>query len=110
VTLKEQRLAAVNAEIARERAQSLSRGSQRLRATLESLRRFDSGTAVGKPRSQLVTEASEACLAYLVQREIMGFGAQDAEAIRREYGVPRDVWNAMGALPAREAGSLCDDP
>jgi uncharacterized protein DUF6665 len=99
VSIKEQRLAAVNAEIARERAQSLSRSSLRLRTTLESLRRFDSGAEAGKPRSQWVTEASEACLAYLVQREIMGFGAQDAEAIRREYGVPRDVWNAMGALP-----------
>jgi uncharacterized protein DUF6665 len=98
-TLKEQRLAAVTAEIARERAESLSRGSLRLHATLEALRRFDSGTPSGKPRSQLVTEASEACFAHLVQREIMGFGAQDAEAIRREYGVPRDVWNALGALP-----------
>lgn len=96
---KQQKLAAVQAEIARERAESLSRASVKLRGTLESLYRFDAGAAGSEARAQLVLEASQACLAYLVQREIMGFGAQDADAIRREYNVPSEVWNAMGALP-----------
>ena len=97
MNVKEQRLNAVNAEIARERAESLSRGSTKLRVSLDVLKRFDAGTPTGKTREQLVVEASDACLSYLVQRESMGFGRQDADAIRREYGVPSEVWNAMGA-------------
>jgi hypothetical protein len=97
---KDKKVAAVQAEIARERAESLARGAQRLRTTLSTLRDADAGTAPakGKDRAQLLAEASEACLAYLVQREIMGLGAQDAQAVRKEFQVPPDVWNSMGAL------------
>lgn len=96
---KDRKLAAVEAEIARERAESLARGAQRLRATLGTLRGFDAGTPVpGKDRAQLVHEASDACIGYLIQREIMGFGAQDAQAIRKDFQVPEDVWTRMGAM------------
>jgi len=96
--MKEQKLAAVQAEIAGERAASLARSAGRLRAALDALRRFDSGAQGRKSRAQLVVEASEACLGYVVQREILGFGAQDADAIRKEYAVPAEVWNRMGAV------------
>jgi hypothetical protein len=95
---KEKKLASVEAEIARERAESLARGAQRLRAALAALRGFDAGTRGPKPRRQLVAEASEACLSVLVQREVLGLGARDAESLRKEFEVPADVWNAMGAL------------
>jgi hypothetical protein len=98
MTAKEKKLAAVEAEIARERAESLGRSARRLRSTLDALRKFDAGTENSKSRVQLVSEASEACLAYLVQREFMGFGAQDAKAVRKDFSVPEDVWNAMGAI------------
>jgi hypothetical protein len=96
--MKERKLAAVQAEIARERAESLARGSQRLRAALETLNRHDRGVRGKKTRPQLVAEAAEACLGYIVQREILGFGAQDAEAIRTQYAVPAEVWNRMGVV------------
>jgi len=100
--VKEQKLASVQSEIARERAESLARGSQRLRATLDRLRELDGGASViGNNRSQLVAAASEACFAYLIQREIMGFGAQDAEAVRRDFQVPQEVWSGMGAIRPR---------
>jgi hypothetical protein len=98
MTAKEKKLAAVEAEIARERAESLGRSAQRLRSTLEALRELDAGTENSKSRELLVSDASEACLAYLVQREFMGFGAQDANAVRKDFSVPEDVWNAMGAI------------
>jgi len=101
LSVKEKKLASVQAEIARERAESLSRGSQRLRAALAALRTFDNGTRGTKPRAQLVAEASEACLALLVQREVLGLGShRDAESMRRDFEIPMDVWNAMGARRA----------
>ena len=97
--MKEQKLASVQSEIARERAESLARGSQRLRATLDRLRELDGGASViGNNRSQLVGAASDACLVYLIQLEIMGFGAQDVDAIRRDFQVPQEVWSGMGAI------------
>jgi hypothetical protein len=98
MSVKESKLKAVQSEIARERAESLSRGAQRLRSSLDRLRQFDAGPLAHTNREKLVFEASTACLAYLVQREIMGFGAQDAHAVRREFAVPLDVWNRMGAV------------
>lgn len=99
--VKEVKLAAVEAEIARERAESLARGAQRLRATLAALRGFDAGTPPNqKDRAQLLSEASDACLAYLVQREVIGFGMQDAKAVRTDFEVPDEVWNTMGSARA----------
>jgi len=95
---KAAKLAAVESEIARERAESLSRGAQRLRSSLDNLRQFDAGQPTQMSREQLLHDASSACLSYLVQREIMGFGAQDAHAIRKDFAVPGDVWNRMGAI------------
>jgi len=100
LSVKEKKLASVQAEIARERAESLARGSQRLRAALTTLRNCDTGIRGVKPRAQLVSEASEACLALLVQREVLGLGRKDAEALRKELEIPEDVWNAMGARRA----------
>jgi hypothetical protein len=97
LSVKEKKLAAVEAELARERAESLARGAQRLRASLAALRSFDAGTTGPKPRRQLLAEASEACLSLLVQREVLGLGARDADSMRKEFEVPQDVWNAMGA-------------
>ena len=98
MSVKESKLKAIESEIARERAESLSRGAQRLRSSLDNLRQFDTGHLTHESREQLLSDASTACLAYLVQREIMGFGAQDAHAIRTDFAVPGDVWNRMGAI------------
>ena len=98
MSVTESKLQAVESEIARERAESLSRGARRLRSSLDNLRQFDAGQLAQKSREQLVSDASTACLAYLVQREIMGFGARTRHAIRKDFAVPGDVWNRMGAI------------
>jgi hypothetical protein len=98
MSVRESKLKAIESEIARERAESLSRGAQRLRSSLDNLRQFDAGQRTQKTREHLLSAASTACLAYLVQREIMGFGAQDAQSIRKDFAVPGDVWNRMGAI------------
>lgn len=97
--------AEVQKEIAAERAASLGIAGRKLRNTLQALRKFDAETASaavrkGDPkRTRLVEKAADACHAYVVQRELLGFGQDDAELIRREYEVPPEVWNRMGAVP-----------
>jgi hypothetical protein len=94
---KEKKHAAVESEIAAERAASLGRTERRLRTTLEALRRFDAGELKGKQRERLLSDASEACLGYVVQREALGLPTAD---VRKEYGVSDEVWNLMGAAHA----------
>ena len=91
---KEKKHAAVESEIAAERAASLGRTERRLRKTLDAIRRFDAGELQGKQRERLLSEASDACLGYVVQREALGLPTAD---VRKEYGVSDEVWNFMGA-------------
>ena len=98
--MKEQKLAAVRAEIAAERAASLGLSARRLRTTLSVLRGFDTDAGAGTTRDRLVTDAADACLAHIVQRESLGFGARDAEEVRKDFEVPDEVWNAMGRADA----------
>ena len=95
----EKSLAAVEEEIAGERAASLGRGGRRLRVTLDNLSRFDRHAADTRrldplARAKLVKAASDAFWLYVVQREALGL--IDSEYIRREYGVPLDVWRRVG--------------
>jgi hypothetical protein len=94
MSAKEKKLAAVESEIAAERAAALGRTEMRLKKALEAIRRFDAGELKGKKRERLVSDASEACLGYVVQRELLGLPTAD---IRKEYSVSDEVWNRMGA-------------
>jgi tRNA C32,U32 (ribose-2'-O)-methylase TrmJ len=89
----EQRLASIRAEILAERAASLKLSEQRLRDALAAL-------ASSKSGSKLREKAATACLAYIIQRETLGLTADDLQRLRKELGVPDDVWNAMGATTA----------
>jgi hypothetical protein len=93
MSVKEKKLAAVESEIAAERAAALGRTENRLKKALEAIRRFDAGELPGKKRERLLNDASEACLSYVVQRETLGLPAAD---LRKDYGVPDEVWNRMG--------------
>ena len=99
--MKEKKLAAVEAEIAAERAAALSLSEGKLKRSLAALKSFDASFNEGRPgrrsRSQLVDEAAEACLGYVVQRESMGFGAHNMKALLADYEIPEEVWNRMGA-------------
>ena len=97
--------AEVEKEIAAERAASLGLAARKLRSALQALQRFDAEAGAGtrkgdSRRARLVEKASVACHAYVLQRELLGFGREDAAVIRREYAVPAEVWNRMGAVPS----------
>jgi hypothetical protein len=86
-------------EIAGEKAGSIGRSGRRLRIALDNLHRFDQRMAGGQrsdlvARAKLVKVAADAFWMYIVQREALGL--VDSEYIRREYGVPMEVWRASG--------------
>jgi hypothetical protein len=92
-------LESVEKEIAGEQAAALGRSGRKLRTALDKLARFDEGGSATRrgreaiSRERLVEVAGEALWSYVVQREAIGL--IDAEYIRREYGVPPDVWQHM---------------
>jgi hypothetical protein len=94
--MRENKLKAIEAEIAGERAEGLARSGSRLRSALDALHRFDSGAGKAPvSRDRLVEMAAHACWAYVVQRELIGL--HDLEYIKTEYAVPAEVWRRMGA-------------
>jgi len=96
---KEKKLAAVQAEIAVERAAALGRAEARLTKALEAVRRFDTGESKGRQRERLLDEAAEACLSYVVQREAIGLPAAQ---IRTDYCVTDEIWNRMGVVRSED--------
>jgi hypothetical protein len=82
---------------AAEAATALGYAGKKLRKALDALRDFDGHPASSRNlslRADLVANAAEAFWSYVVQRE--EFGLLDPEYIREQYGVPEDVWLAMG--------------
>jgi uncharacterized protein DUF6665 len=94
---REKKLAAVEAEIAAERAAALGRTETRLKRALDAVRKFDAGERRGKKREQLLDEASEACLSYVVQREALGLPSAE---VQKDYGVTDEIWKSMGGTRA----------
>jgi hypothetical protein len=87
-------------QFAGEAAASLGYAARRLRKALDALLKHDADI-VSNPwrvnaqsRPDLVASAGESFWSYVVQREM--FGLLDPEYIAKEYGVPADVWQAMG--------------
>ena len=97
MNVKEKKLAAVEAEIAAERAAALGRTETRLKKALDAVRKFDAGELRGKKREQLLDEASEACLSYVVQREALGLPSAE---VQKDYGVTDEIWKSMGGIRA----------
>lgn len=87
-------------QFAGEAAASLGRSGRLLRKALDALLKYDSDVLAGARRadpvvrSGLVASAGEAFWGYVVQREALGL--LDPEYIAKEYGVPHEVWQAMG--------------
>jgi hypothetical protein len=101
--VKEAKLKMIQAEIAAERAAALGRSGARLRAALDALRDFGAASGAGQRRRRLVFEAADACLAYVIHRESLGSALQDVQRIRRDYEVPAEVWNCMGAVDCTDS-------
>jgi hypothetical protein len=100
-------------EIIQEQASALGRMGRALEAALAALRDFDAAHPVSnalpadrQARRALVAEAGHALWMFAVQREACGL--RDSRALMRDYKVPPDVQQRMGAFPARRSQDDCD--
>ena len=81
----------VQAEIAQEKAASLSRASTRLQ---EAMARLEASGTEPAAREAALGAAGEALWYYVVQREACGL--RDVETVLRDFRVPREVYLRMG--------------
>jgi hypothetical protein len=99
--------AALDYEIAQERAAAFGRLGRALERALAALAEFDGTHAElhtpqdRKQRAILVGEAGHALWQFVVQREACGL--RDARQVMRDYRVPAEVQARMGVFPARTA-------
>ena len=89
-------VAALDYEIAQEQVAALGRAGRALEAALAAL--AASGER-GAMRAKLVQDASDALWCFIVQREAIGL--RDPRPVLRDYGVPAEVHNRMGAFGRR---------
>jgi hypothetical protein len=96
---------ALDYEIAQEKASTLGRLGRRLEEAIVALQKFDARAAAPATipeeratRRALVAEAGLALWHFVVQREALGL--RDAAHVLRDYRVPNEVRDRMGALPA----------
>jgi hypothetical protein len=94
--------AALDYEIAEERASALGRLGRRLEAALAALAACPrSANCDRKIRDGLVEQAGYALWLFVVQREACGLN--DSTQLLRDYGVPKEVYARMGPLPTPSA-------
>jgi hypothetical protein len=87
---------ALDYEIAQEKAAALGRMGRALEAALAALSDFERAHGKrGAARATLVQEASDALWCFIVQREACGL--RDPRPVIRDYRVPAEVHNRMGA-------------
>lgn len=94
--------AALDYEIAQEKAATMGRLGRQLEAALAALAAFDAGGPSGTDerrgaREALVAQASLALWHFIVQREACGLA--DAGWVMRDYAVPNEVRARMGVFP-----------
>jgi hypothetical protein len=94
------RLDALDYEIAQEQVSALGRMGRALEAALAALAEYDrSYGEKDAVRESLVRDASDALWCFMVQRE--AFGLRDPRPVIRDYRVPAEVHNRMGAFGRR---------
>jgi hypothetical protein len=94
------RIAALDYEIAQEQVAALGRMGRALEAALAALAEYDrSHGAKDAVRTRLVCNASDALWCFMIQRE--AFGLRDPRPVIRDYRVPAEVHNRMGAFGRR---------
>ena len=94
------RTAALDYEIAQEQVGAFGRLARALETALAALAEYerDNGTR-DATRARLVAEASHALWCFIVQREAIGM--RDPRPVLRDYRVPTEVHNRMGAMQPR---------
>jgi hypothetical protein len=105
--------AALDYEIAQEKASTLGRLGRGLEAALATLAAFDAearepSAEVRRERRDLVAQAGHALWLFVVQREALGL--RDSRQLMRDYRVPPEVQARMGMLPAKTPGSPAKTP
>jgi hypothetical protein len=98
-------VAALDYEIAHEKASALGRLGRRLEAALAALAAFDAqadqeSSERREHRDALVAEAGDVLWSFIVQREACGL--RDSNRAMRDYGVPAEVRLRMGIFPCAE--------
>jgi len=96
--------AALDYEIAQEKASALGRLGRGLEKALGALREFDAqqhGDEMREQRRTLVAQAGHALWLFVVQRESVGL--RTTRQLMRDYRVPGEVQARMGMLPAKAA-------
>jgi uncharacterized protein DUF6665 len=94
------RIAALDYEIAQEQVSALGRMGRALEAALTTLAEYDRSHGVkDAERTRLVHDASDALWCFMVQREAIGL--RDPRPVIRDYRVPAEVHNRMGAFGRR---------
>jgi hypothetical protein len=90
--------AALDYEIAQERASSLGRLGRRLEGALAALAACPPmANSDRRARDSLVEQAGYALWLFVVQREACGLN--NSAQVMRDYGVPNEVSARMGLLP-----------
>jgi len=96
----------LNYEIAQDQAVALGRMGRALEQALARLREFDAGdprsdepALARQARRTLVMEAGHALWMFVVQREACGL--RDSRTLMRDYNVPGEVQQCMGAVLTR---------
>lgn len=84
-------LAAIEAEVAEEKAASLGRAGALVERTLAAL----AAGGLDPDRDALLKAARDAVWGLFVQREVMG--QRDHAAVIAHYGIPADVLRGLGA-------------
>ena len=77
-------------ELMEEQAAALGRMGRKAEAALAALKAHE-----GEGRAEVLKAAADAVWCFLVQREIMGL--RDRATIVREYDIPKEVMNRLGA-------------
>ena len=84
--------AALEHEIQAERANSLSAAERRVIKAIAGLKN-------GETNRDWLAEARQAVWAYFVQRELIGF--RKHHEVIQDLGIPGEVLNGLGAMPAK---------
>jgi hypothetical protein len=93
-------VAALDYEIAQERASALGRLGRALETALAALADYDNRNGErDSARARLVQDASDALWYFVVQREACGL--RDPRPVLHHYGVPAEVYARMGAFGRR---------
>jgi hypothetical protein len=107
-------ITALDYELAQETASTLGRMGRRLEAALQAIQTFDAANAPDQQssdaeriharsaRQALVVEAGVALWHFIVQREACGL--RDSRRVMRDYRVPVEVQNRVGALSPAPRG------